>query len=101
MCFWIAFKLNSDHSKLGPKKVMCVRSRYRAIAKRGLICLYIFEKLKEQAPDSFVFVTRPLPRNGGMAEDHGSPEAGQLPKAWTRGRRETEICQKVSGAKSP
>ena len=25
-----------------------------------------------------------------MAEDHAAPEAGQLPKAWTRGRRETE-----------
>ena len=25
-----------------------------------------------------------------MAEDRGAPEAGQLPRAWTRGRRETE-----------
>ena len=25
-----------------------------------------------------------------MAEDHGAPEAGQLPRAWTRGLRETE-----------
>ena len=23
--------------------------------------------------------TRPFPRDGGMAEDHGAPEAGQLP----------------------
>ena len=23
-----------------------------------------------------------------MAENHGAPEAGQLPRAWTRGRRE-------------
>ena len=45
--------------------------------------------------------TRPLPRDGGMAEDHGAPEAGQLPKVWTRGRRETKSRQKVSGAKSP
>ena len=37
-----------------------------------------------------VVVTRPLPRDGGMAEDHGAPEAGQLPKAWTRGRNKTE-----------
>ena len=28
--------------------------------------------------------TRPLPRDGGMAEDHGAPEAGQLPRVWTR-----------------
>ena len=34
--------------------------------------------------------TRPLTRDGGMAEDHGAPEAGQLPRVWTRGRRETK-----------
>ena len=32
-----------------------------------------------------------------MAEDHGAPETGQLPRVWTRGRRETESCQRVSG----
>ena len=37
-----------------------------------------------------LLVTRPLPRDGGMAEDHGAPEAGQLPRVWTRGRKETE-----------
>ena len=37
-----------------------------------------------------LLVTRPLPRDGGMAEDHEAPEAGQLPRVWTRGRRETE-----------
>ena len=42
-----------------------------------------------------------LPRDGGMAEDHGAPEAGQLPRVWTRGRKETESRQRVSGAKSP
>ena len=26
----------------------------------------------------FVVVTRPLPRDGGMTEDHGPPEARQL-----------------------
>ena len=35
-----------------------------------------------------------------MAEDHGAPEAEQLPKAWTRDPRETENRQRVSGAKS-
>ena len=25
-----------------------------------------------------LLVTQPLPRDGGMAEDHGAPEAGQL-----------------------
>ena len=32
-----------------------------------------------------VVVTRPLPRDGGMAEDHGAPEAGQLRRTWTKG----------------
>ena len=31
-----------------------------------------------------------------MAEDHGSPEAGKLPRVWTRGRRETENHQRAS-----
>ena len=31
-----------------------------------------------------------------MAEDHGAPEAGQLPRVWTRGRKETESRQRVS-----
>ena len=44
---------------------------------------------------------QPLPRNGGMVKDHGAPEAGQLPRTWTRGHRETERCQRVSSAKSP
>ena len=35
-----------------------------------------------------------------MAEDHGAPETGQLPRASTRGRKETESCQRVSGAES-
>ena len=40
-----------------------------------------------------LLVTRPLPRDGGMAEDHGVPEAEQLPRVWTRGRKETESRQ--------
>ena len=36
-----------------------------------------------------------------MAEYHGAPEAGQLPRVWTRGRTETESRQRMSGAKSP
>ena len=47
-----------------------------------------------------LLVTRPLPRDGGMAEDHGAPEAGQLPRVWTRGHTETESRQRVSGAES-
>ena len=29
----------------------------------------------------FLAVTRPLPSDGGLAEDYGAPEAGQLPSA--------------------
>ena len=35
-----------------------------------------------------------------MAGDHGAPEAGQLPRVWTRGRTETEGHQRVRGTKS-
>ena len=51
--------------------------------------------------ERMLLFTRPLPRDGGMAEDHGAPEAGQLPRVWTRGHKETESRQRVSGAKSP
>ena len=47
-----------------------------------------------------LLITQPLPRDGGMAEYRKVPEAGQHPRAWTRGRRETESRQRVSGAKS-
>ena len=56
---------------------------------------------KERNSLLYVVVTGPLPRDGGMAEDHGAPEAGQLPRVWTRGRRETESRQRVSAATSP
>ena len=35
-----------------------------------------------------------------MAEDHGASEAGQLPKAWIRSRRQTKSRQRASGARS-
>ena len=48
-----------------------------------------------------LLITRPLLRDGGMAEDHRAPEARQLPRVWTRGRTETQSRQRVSGTKSP
>ena len=55
-----------------------------------------------------VVVIRPIPRDGGMVEDHGAPEAAQLPKAWTgdckererERERERDSRQRVSGANS-
>ena len=48
-----------------------------------------------------LLVTRPLPRDGGMAVDHGAPKAEQLPMVWTRGRKETESRQRISNVRSP
>ena len=56
---------------------------------------------KSNALMLLLLFTRPLPRDGGMEEDHGAPEAGQFPRVWTRGRKEIESRQRVSGAKSP
>ena len=42
-----------------------------------------------------------LPRDGGMAENHGAPETGQLLRACARGRRETESRQRASGVENP
>ena len=36
-----------------------------------------------------------------MAEDHGVPEAGQLPRVWAKDLKETESRQRVSGAMIP
>ena len=44
-----------------------------------------------------VVVTRALPKDGGMAEDHGAPEAGQFPRAWTS-RRERQRVAKEQAA---
>ena len=60
-----------------------------------------FNKAKSGSLMMLLLVTRPLPRDGGMVEDHGASEVGQLPRVWTRGRTETESRQRVSGAKSP
>ena len=36
-----------------------------------------------------IVAIRPLPRDEGIAEDHGAPESWQLPRAWTSDRKET------------
>ena len=66
-----------------------------------LTSLNIFNAMYHPVVVVVVVFTQPLPWDGGMAEDHGAPEAGQLPKAWTRGRKETESHQRASAAKSP
>ena len=47
-----------------------------------------------------VVVTRLLPRDGGMAEDHGAPEAGQFSRAYTRDRRKTRESPKSEGRRA-
>ena len=67
---------------------------------------FIFEKHRKFLEKLFlhwlVFVVYSTPSEGWR---HGgrpwSPEAGQLPRVWTRGRRETRSRQRASGAKSP
>ena len=44
--------------------------------------------------------TRPLTRDEGMVEDHGAQKAGQFPKIWIRGHRQTKSHQRVSSAES-
>ena len=64
--------------------------------------LEITSCLRENQIFVVVVVGYPAPSEGwGMTEDHGAPEAGKLPRVWTRGRTETESRQRVSGAKSP
>ena len=54
-----------------------------------LFCVKKSDEFKQKCIDlcfghqffSVVGVTRPLPRDEGMVEDHGAPEARQLPKA--------------------
>ena len=46
-----------------------------------------------------VVFTLPLPKDGGIAKDHGALEAEQLPRAWNRGQIETESPQRASDAK--
>ena len=45
-----------------------------------------------------VVVTRLLANDGGMAEGHGPPEAGQISKAWIRGRMQKSERRKESVA---
>ena len=45
---------------------------------------------KKAIGKSVVVVARPLSRDGDMAEDHETPESGQLLRAGTRGRREAK-----------
>ena len=45
-----------------------------------------------------VVVIRPIPRDGGMAEDHGAPGAGQLHKAWTGDCKKRERVAKELAA---
>ena len=79
-------KEESQPESIWGKSAGC-QTESKAFVKSMLLLLLLF--------------TRPLPRDGGMAEDHGAPEAGKLPRVWTRGHKETESRQRVSGAKSP
>ena len=72
------FRLTTIHIIQGKGKMGC------------LLILFLFD----------VVDTRPLSRDGGIAEDHGAPETGKLSRARTRDRREAESRQRANGAKS-
>ena len=55
---------------------------------------------RSRVPEDLLLFTRSLPRDGDMADNHGAPETEQLPRVWTRGRKETDSRQRVSGAES-
>ena len=42
-----------------------------------------------------VFVTRPLPRDGGMAEYHGAPETGKLSRALEVVKRQRVVKERA------
>ena len=69
-------------------------------AQDNLSNITLTQMLEVQDLEMLLLVTQPLLRDGGMVADHRAPETRQLPKVWTRGRRETESHQRVSGAKS-
>ena len=50
--------------------------------------------------NAVVAVTRLLSRDGGMARDHGAPEAGQLPRPGLE-VAEKKNCRRASGSKIP
>ena len=71
--------------------------------KNTFLTVSVIRKLAIIKKEEYLLLlfTRPLPRDGGMAEDHGALGAGPLPRVWTRGRKEIDSRQRVSGAKSP
>ena len=46
---------------------------------------------RQRLLNSVLVVTQPFPKNGGMVEDHRALEPGKLPRALTRGLRETRV----------
>ena len=76
-----------ERSDFEAECVNCGYGTFISVANKGSVGLLLF--------------TRPLPRDGGMADDNGTSEAGQLPRVWTRDRRKTWSQQGVSGVKSP
>ena len=72
-----------------------VQKRLLDLIKADLMPKWIYDATRPTGSRRpvVVGVTRSLPRDGGMANEHGAPEAGQLLRAWTRGRRDTESRQ--------
>ena len=86
-------QMNLSHTSAPGTKVRFDDTSYASIVSNA-------PAFKVERYSLLLLVTRPLPRDGGMTENHGAPEAGQLSRVWTRGRKEKESRQRVSGAES-
>ena len=109
--YWMSTKDRCEKTQ----KILCICSAYRLCFQKNrceLICFLqnkIFKRfsstrlrrMPQDVSSHFVVVVGyPTPSEGwGMAEDHGAPEAGQLPRVWTRGRRGTKLPKRM--AQSP
>ena len=80
------FNLNENLEYVEAEFQIDNKAYYARQRANGALILFSFD----------VVDTRSIPRDGGMAEDHGALETVKLSRALTRGRRETESRQKAA-----
>ena len=83
----------ADYTRYSETALLEIK-RLRRLQKRQWICIVIGMAWKSftilghslyrivSNITTIVVITRPLPRNGGMTENHGAPEPGQLSRTW-------------------
>ena len=104
---WVNFCYNNAYATfLAPHFVnqaliLFIQEVHFLVRSKTLSNCRVFSLIVKALLIRLVVATRPFSRDGDMAENHEAPETGQLFRAWTRGRRKSERCQRASGAKSP